>query len=101
MRVGWFCRKEVGHRTMSLTRTERLLLYGPLGGLLSIFLVIPGVLGLLATLSNYGPIQAELGWVGLRNFEAILADRTFGAALRNTAIFTLCAVPLELAIGFA
>lgn len=85
---------------MKLTRSDRLLLYAPLGMILSGFLLVPALIGLVATLSNYAPIEAALGWVGLHNFEAILADRTFGAALRNIALFTLAAVPLQLAIGF-
>lgn len=86
---------------MRLTRRERLLLYGPLATLLSVFLVIPALLGLVATFSNYAPVQAALGWVGTHNFATILADRTFGAASRNIAVFTLIALPFELSIGFA
>jgi len=85
---------------MRLTRSERALLYGPLGIVLSIWLLIPALLGLVATLSNYAPIEPSLGWVGLRNFQAIFSDRTFAAAARNIAVFTLAAVPLELVLGF-
>ncbi len=85
---------------MRLSRRERLLLYFPLAILLSIFLLIPASLGLIATLSDYAPVQPDLRWVGLHNFAVILADRTFGASVRNIAIFTLVAVPLELAVGF-
>jgi multiple sugar transport system permease protein len=85
---------------MRLTRAERLGLYLPLVLVLSIFLLIPALLGLISTLSNYAPIEPALAWVGFQNYQAILADRTFGAAVRNVAVFTLAAVPLELVIGF-
>jgi len=83
-----------------LTKPERLLLFGPVGVILAIWLIIPALLGLAATFTNYAPAEPEVRWVGLRTFQLILADRTFAVAVRNIAIFTVVAVPLELAIGF-
>jgi multiple sugar transport system permease protein len=83
-----------------LTRPERLLLYGPLGIVLALWLIIPAFLGLIATFSNYAPAQSAVHSVGLHNFEVILADRAFASALRNIAVFTLLAVPFELVVGF-
>jgi multiple sugar transport system permease protein len=83
-----------------LTRSERLLLYGPLAIVVALWLILPALLGLLATFTNYAPAQPAVQWVGLRNFEAIVADRGFAAAVRNIAVFTLLAVPLELVVGF-
>ncbi len=40
-------------------------------------------------------------WVGLANYERFLGDATFWIALRNTAVFTVSAVGLELALGMA
>jgi len=85
---------------MRLTRSERALLFAPFGILLSIWLLIPALLGLISTLTNYAPVEPAVGWVGLRNFQSILSDRTFGAAVRNVVIFTIVAVPLELVVGF-
>lgn len=85
---------------MKPSRSDRAILYGPLAVVLSVWLLVPAGLGLVATLSNYAPAQPSIAWVGLQNFQTILADRTFGAALRNIAVFTLAAVPLELVIGF-
>jgi ABC-type sugar transport system permease subunit len=84
-----------------LTRSDRLLLYGPLGIVLSIWLIIPALLGLVATFTDYALAQPAFHWVGLHNFEAILADRSFAAAVRNVAVFTLASVPLQLVVGFA
>jgi multiple sugar transport system permease protein len=85
---------------MKVTRSERALLYGPLGIVLSIWLIVPALLGLVSTLTDYAPAEPSVAWVGLRNFQAILADRTFASAVRNVAIFTLAAVPLQLVIGY-
>lgn len=85
---------------MRLTRSERLLLYGPVGIVLTLWLIVPALLGLVASFTNYAPAQSAVHWVGLHNFEVILADRSFGAAVRNIALFTLLAVPLELIVGF-
>lgn len=85
---------------MKLSRAERLVLYAPLALVLSVGLLIPAALGLISTLSNYAPHQISVGWVGARNFQVILADRSFAAAVRNVGLFTLAAVPLQLAVGF-
>jgi multiple sugar transport system permease protein len=83
-----------------LSRPERLLLIGPLGVILAIWLIVPGLLGLAATFTNYAPAEPAVGWVAFRNFQVILADRTFAMAVRNVAIFTVVVVPVELATGF-
>jgi multiple sugar transport system permease protein len=85
---------------MRLTRAERLFLYGPFGIVLSIWLILPALVGLVATLTNYAPAQPAAHWVGLRNFEVVLADRTFAAAVRNVVVFAFVGVPLELVVGF-
>jgi ABC-type sugar transport system permease subunit len=85
---------------MMLTRPERAFLYGPLAIVLSIWLLIPALLGFVATFSNYAPVEPSVVWVGLRNFQGIFSDRTFAAAARNIAVFTLAAVPLQLVLGF-
>jgi len=85
---------------MKLTTAERSLLYGPLAIVVSIWLLIPALLGLVSTFTNYAPTESSVSWVGLHNFQSVLSDRTFGPAIRNIAIFTLAAVPLQLIIGF-
>jgi ABC-type sugar transport system permease subunit len=77
-----------------------LLLYGPVGIVVALWLIIPALVGLVATFTNYAPAQPAVQWVGLHNFEAIVADRAFAAAIRNIAVFALLAVPLELIVGF-
>lgn len=85
---------------MKLRASDRAILYGPLAIVLSVWLLVPAGLGIVATLSSYAPAEPSIAWVGLRNFQAILSDRTFAAAVRNIAVFTVVAVPLQLVIGF-
>jgi ABC-type sugar transport system permease subunit len=84
---------------LRLTWPERLCLFGPLTVVLSIWLVVPALLGFIATLTSYAPAQAAVKFVGLSNFQVIFADRAFAAAIRNIALFTLIAVPLQLVVG--
>jgi multiple sugar transport system permease protein len=72
----------------------------------------PTLIG-LAVLSA-GPILATLGisltawdlltparWVGLQNFQDLLANDRFWTALRNTAYYTIVSVPLGMALALA
>jgi len=84
-----------------LTRRDRLVLFAPLALLLAGWLVLPALLGLLATFSTYSPFATSVQFSGLANYAAVVRDPLFGAAARNVAVFTLVAVPLELTIGFS
>jgi multiple sugar transport system permease protein len=83
-----------------LTRRDRLLLFAPLAILLGGWLVIPALVGLGATLTTYSPLTTTVAFAGFQNYTDVLRDVQFGEAVRNVAIFTLIAVPLELGLGF-
>ena len=85
---------------MRLTRRDRIVLFAPLAVLLGGWLVLPAVLGLLASFTTYSPFTTTIRFSGLENYAAVAKDPQFGVAIRNIAVFTLVAVPLELAIGF-
>lgn len=85
---------------MRLSGRDRLVLFAPLALLLAGWLVIPALLGLLATFTTYSPFTTDVHFSGLANYTAVARDPLFGAAARNVAIFTAVAVPLELVIGF-
>ena len=85
---------------MRLTRRDRFLLFAPLAILLGGWLVIPALVGLGATLTTYSPLTTAVAFAGFQNYTAVLRDLQFGEAVRNVAIFTLVAVPLELGLGF-
>src|SRR2546425_4460315 len=85
---------------MRLTRRDRLVLFAPLAVLLSGWLVLPALLGLLATFSTYSPFSTSIHFAGLGNYLAVIRDPQFGVAIRNITLFAVSAVPLELVIGF-
>ncbi len=85
---------------MRLTQRDRLFLFAPLAFLLSGWLALPALLGLLATFTTYSPFGTSVHVAGLNNYVAVIQDLQFGAAVRNIAVFTLVAVPGELALGF-
>ena len=84
---------------MRLTRRDQLILLAPLGILLLGWFVGPALLGLLATFTTYSPFVTSSRVVGLANYSAVLRDPQFATATANVAVFTLFAVPLELALG--
>jgi len=83
-----------------LTRRDQFLLFAPLAILLGGWLVIPALVGLGATLTTYSPLTTAVAFAGFQNYTDVLRDLQFGEAVRNVAIFTLVAVPLELGLGF-
>ncbi len=85
---------------MRLTRRDRTILFAPLVVLLGGWLVLPAVLGLFATFTTYSPFTTTVRLSGFANYAAVARDPQFGVAIRNIAIFTATAVPLELTIGF-
>jgi multiple sugar transport system permease protein len=85
---------------VKLTRRDRTILFAPLVVLLGGWLVLPAVLGLFATFTTYSPFTTTVRPSGFANYAAVAGDPQFGAAIRNIIIFTVIAVPLELAIGF-
>ncbi len=85
---------------MRLTGRDRLLLFAPLAILLGGWLVIPALVGLGATLTTYSPLTTAVALAGFQNYTDVLRDLQFGEAVRNVAIFTLVAVPVELGLGF-
>jgi multiple sugar transport system permease protein len=84
-----------------LPQRQRFLLLVPLGLVLLPFLVWPSVFGFLGSFTDYGPAQLHVHFVGLANYLAVARDPQLGIAFRNIGVFTLVAVPTELAIGFA
>ena len=85
---------------MRLTRRDRIVLFAPLAVLVGGWLVLPAVLGLLASFTTYSPFTTTVRFSGLTSYAAVVQDPVFGAAVRNIAVFTVASVALELAVGF-
>lgn len=86
---------------MTPTRSERFLLYLPLALVLIPFLLGPIVFGFLASFTNYAPLQANVQFVGLKNYVAVANDNELRTSFRNALVFAGVSVPVELALGFA
>ena len=84
---------------MTLRRRHLFALLFPLGGLVTVFLLAPAALGLLATLTTYAPNRPTVAISGLANYAAVFRNGEFVAGLRNITVFTLVGVPLDLVIG--
>src|SRR5438034_9535105 len=84
-----------------LTTRQRIILLTPLGLVLVPFLFWPAAFGLVASFTNYGPLERSPRWVGLANYAAVLGNQQFRAAAFNSAAFTLITVAAELALGLA
>lgn len=85
---------------MKLTRWDRLLLFAPAAVLLTGWLLLPALLGFVATLTTYAPFGGPIRFAGLAEYMAVVRDPEFAAALWNIAVFTAASVPLELLVGF-
>jgi len=82
-----------------LTYRQRLVLFLPLALVLLPFLVWPALFGLVASFTNYAPLQAHLRFVGLHNYLVVLRDQLFTRSIRTILWMTVVAVPTELACG--
>jgi len=88
------------HKASVLSNRQFLLLVLPLAAILILFLLLPLVLGFVATFTNYAPFQTTIRFVGLGNYRNVLQDGAFQAAVRNVVYFTGGSVSVELALGF-
>ncbi len=61
--------------------------------------VYPLASSFVLSLHEYHIDSRSFAWVGLSNYAAIFQDRDFYQAFRNTAIFTVATVMLELVLG--
>nr|WP_244186331.1 sugar ABC transporter permease [Arthrobacter agilis] len=66
--------------------------------MLGIFLFLPLGWAFLISFQESSGFGAS-GWVGLANYQRLVADPTFWQSALNTAVFTLLTVPLSLALG--
>lgn len=63
-----------------------------------VFTVYPLINAVIISLQKYNPIQSQ--WVGLKNFQELLHDKLFFKAIRNTLVYTVCTVPVNIVLSF-
>lgn len=76
-------------------------LVGPTLALLIAFNVFPLLYNVASSFTNAELIGGEWRSVGGANYARVFEDELFAGALRRTALFVVCAVTLELLLGFA
>lgn len=62
------------------------------------FTLYPVISSVIISFQKYNPIQSQ--WVGLDNFKALLTDKLFFKAIKNTLVYTVFTVPVNLIIAF-
>ncbi len=65
---------------------------------LTLFTIVPILIALVMSLFDW-PMIGKPSWVGVENFVSLFTDATFGVALRNTVLFVVLYVPLNLVIS--
>lgn len=80
----------------------------PMLVILGLFLVVPVLMALWVSLSDWSgrgsPLSSDVGFVGLDNYENLLlggglATQDFGTAIRNNVYYVLLVVPLQTALA--
>jgi multiple sugar transport system permease protein len=94
-------RRDRGSRVTRVNQTRAGWLFvSPALGLIAVFFVVPVVIGLLLSFTDFDlyalgdPSVARV--VGVRNYTQIVTDREFWGALRNTLTFVLVGGPLSV-----
>lgn len=74
-----------------------------LPSLLLLFLVVayPTIYGFFISVREMRLTRPALnGWVGMKHYVAMMSDRVFWISLKNTAMWVVAAVTIEMALGF-
>ncbi len=66
-----------------------------------VFMVIPGIMEFILSLTDWNGISAEYSVIGLRNFKQIFSDRVFYLAVRNTLVYSFLVVILQHTVSLA
>lgn len=64
-----------------------------------VFVILPFVQGLPISLTDWDGLNAQSGFVGLKNYADIFSDPHIGNAVRNTAVFTVLTVVFSNVFG--
>lgn len=81
-------------------RTAGWLLLSPFAAVFVVFFLVPSIQsGVLSLQQTFGPSHTR--FVGAANFSAVIADPLFWTAVRNTTLFTLGSVFIQLPLSLA
>lgn len=80
---------------------QQLVFVGPSTIFFTIIIVIPFILGLYYSFTNWNGVSGQVTWVGIDNFKQILTkDPDFGKAFWFTVRFTVVGIILTNLLGF-
>lgn len=80
---------------------QQLVFVGPSTLFFTVIIVIPFLLGLYYSFTNWNGVSGEVTWVGIDNFKQILTkDPDFGKAFWFTVRFTVIGIILTNLLGF-
>jgi ABC-type sugar transport system permease subunit len=88
--------REPGHWRYAWTGPLFLL---PSAVILGVFVLYPVVQTLWMSVHDWSMFQTTHPFVGFANYLELLEDRRFWNALKNTVVFTVVTVPLQIVIG--
>lgn len=89
-------------RSISLGRRRALSAWGALAVPLLFFLIVrlvPTLYAVNMSLYQWDILSDEKPWVGLANYRELLGDEVFIHSLRNTFVYVIVGVPVQLALG--
>ena len=64
-----------------------------------VFIIVPIGIGLVVSFFNFNPLSSDNTFVGLGNFKKLFMDADFRLAMKNTLVFVLAAVFLNIALS--
>lgn len=73
-----------------------ILVLFPIFALTTVFLIAPLFYGLGVSLFDFNPVRGQNPFVGLKNYQKMLNDAVFLKAVKNTLIFVLVTVALNI-----
>ncbi len=88
-------------RWLTSQAVQQTVFVGPALLVYTIVMVLPFLLGLYYSFSNWNGVSSQIDWVGLQNYRTILTDDPdFGRSFWFTARFTVAVVLISNVLGF-
>jgi len=92
------------HPLAPIASSPRLYTWATIGPVIlwvALFTIFPFAFAIYLSVHKFHLIQPDHPFVGLRNFERVLADELFVVSARNTLLFTVAAMLLVTVFGLA
>ena len=67
--------------------------------LYSLFLVIPGLMGIYLSFTDWNRFSSEINFIGLDNFLLIFSKQNYWHSISNTVVFTIVTIILKTVIA--